>query len=73
MTSGGVSYLLKYKSNKYPFPAGKGATMHDLVVAVGASGARTKPLTATRGGFSLNYAVICEVNERAKLKRVGGA
>ena len=34
------------------------------------SGARTKPLTAARDGFSLNCAVGCEAHERAKLERV---
>lgn len=44
--------------------------LHDPLLAVEPSGARTKPFTAARDGFSLNCAVVCEVNERAKLERV---
>jgi hypothetical protein len=44
--------------------------LHDPLLAVGASGARTKPFTAARDGFSLNCAVGCEVHERAKLERL---
>ena len=36
--------------------------LHDPLLAVGASGARTKPFTAARDGFSLNCAVGCEVH-----------
>jgi len=43
--------------------------LHDPLLAVGASGTRTKPLTAAVDGFSLNCAVACEANERAKLER----
>jgi hypothetical protein len=48
------------------------ATMRllDPLLAVGESGARTKPFTAALHGFSLNCAIACEVNERAKLERV---
>jgi hypothetical protein len=44
--------------------------LQDPLLVVGASGAKTKPLTAARDGFSLNCAVACEVNERAKLERL---
>jgi hypothetical protein len=44
--------------------------LHDPLLAVGASGARTKPFTAARDGISLNCAVGCEVHERAKLERL---
>ena len=44
--------------------------LHDPVLAVGARGARTKPFSAARDGFSLNCALAGEVNERAKLERV---
>jgi len=55
-----------------PGPQAGRATMRlrDPLLAVGASGARPKPFTASRDGFSLNCAVACEVNERAKLERV---
>ena len=44
--------------------------LHDPLLAVGASGTRTKPFTAARDGFSLNCAVACEAHERAKLERL---
>ncbi|MGK0171511.1 MAG: hypothetical protein ACI9W2_003241 [Gammaproteobacteria bacterium] len=44
--------------------------LRDPLLAVGASGARTKPFNAARDGFSLNCAVGCEVHERAKLERL---
>ena len=44
--------------------------LHDPLLAVEPSGARTKPLTTARDGFSLNCAVACEAHERAKLERV---
>jgi len=44
--------------------------LHDPLLAVGASSARTKPLTAAVDGFSLNCAVACEAHERAKLERL---
>jgi len=44
--------------------------LHDPLLVVGASGAKTKSFTAARDGFSLNCAVACEVNERAKLERL---
>jgi hypothetical protein len=40
------------------------------LLAVEPSGARAKPFTAARDGFSLNCAVSCEVHERAKLERL---
>ncbi len=44
--------------------------LQDPLLAVGESGARAKPLTAGRDGFSLNCAVACEAHDRAKLERV---
>jgi hypothetical protein len=44
--------------------------LRDPLLAGEPSGARTKPFTAARDGFSLNCAVACEVNERAKLERL---
>jgi len=60
---------------RYVIAAGRQAgratmRLRDPLLAVGASGARTKLFTASRDGFSLNCAVACEVNERAKLERV---
>jgi len=42
----------------------------DPLLAAQLSGARTKPFTAARDGFSLNCAVGCETHERAKLERL---
>ena len=44
--------------------------LQDPLLAVQPSGARAKPFTAARDGFSLNCAVACEAHERAKLERV---
>jgi hypothetical protein len=44
--------------------------LQDPLLAAQPSGARTKPLTAARDGFSLNCAVGCETRERAKLERL---
>ena len=44
--------------------------LQNPLLAVQPSGARAKPFTAGRDGFSLNCAVACEVNERAKLERL---
>jgi hypothetical protein len=44
--------------------------LHDPLLVVASSGARTKPFTAARDGFSLNCAVGCEVHERGKLERL---
>ncbi|MGK0168973.1 MAG: hypothetical protein ACI9W2_000691, partial [Gammaproteobacteria bacterium] len=44
--------------------------LRDPLLAAQPSGARTKPFTAARDGFSLNCAVGCEAHERAKLERV---
>ena len=53
-------------------PQADRATMrlHDPLLVVASSGARTKPFTAARDGFSLNCAVGCEVHERGKLERL---
>ena len=52
-------------------PAGR-ATMRlqEPLLAGQPSGARAKPFTIARDGFSLNCAVACEGHERAKLERV---
>jgi hypothetical protein len=44
--------------------------LRDPLLAAQPSGARTKPFTAARDGFSLNCAVACAAHERAKLERV---
>jgi hypothetical protein len=44
--------------------------LQDPLLAVQRSGARAKPLTTGRDGFSLNCAVVCEAHEGAKLERV---
>ena len=44
--------------------------LHGRLLAVGGSGARSKPFTDALDGCSLNCAVACEVNGRAKLERV---
>jgi len=44
--------------------------LQDPLLAVQPSGARAKPFTAGRDGFSLNCAVAGEAHERAKLDRV---
>ena len=44
--------------------------LQDPLLAVQPSGARAKPFTAARDGFSLNCAVACEAHERAKLEPV---